>query len=134
MLTASEVVERAFAAYASGDIAGMLELVDADLEWTYLDPALAYPRPKACHGRDELEGVLTHLAEHGTRFLVGEVRARGNKVMAELRVPVHSHDPELLEVEDRWNVVTAEGGRIVKLRDFRTRLGALRFLNRDADA
>jgi hypothetical protein len=54
--------------------------------------------------------------------------------MAELRVPVHSHDPELLEVEDRWNVVTAEGGRIVKLRDFRTRLGALRFLNRDADA
>jgi hypothetical protein len=29
----------------------MLEFVDPDLEWIYLDPALAHPIPQVCHGR-----------------------------------------------------------------------------------
>jgi len=33
----------------------MLNLVDPDLEWTYLDPSAATPRPQVCHGRGELQ-------------------------------------------------------------------------------
>ena len=48
------LVRRAYAAYESGDTAAMLNLIDPDLEWTYLDPSAADPRPQVCHGRGEL--------------------------------------------------------------------------------
>jgi len=35
----ADLIRRAYQAYAGGDLAAMLELVDPDLEWTYLDPA-----------------------------------------------------------------------------------------------
>jgi hypothetical protein len=47
----AELIRRAYEAYANGDLAAMLELVDPDLEWTYLDPALEQPTPQVCHGR-----------------------------------------------------------------------------------
>jgi ketosteroid isomerase-like protein len=46
----AELVRRAYQAYASGDLARMLEFVDPDLEWTYLDPALEHPTPCAAGG------------------------------------------------------------------------------------
>jgi hypothetical protein len=36
----------------------MLELVDPDLEWTYMDPSLEDPEPQVCRGRHELESAL----------------------------------------------------------------------------
>jgi ketosteroid isomerase-like protein len=39
----ADLVRRAYQAYANVDLAAMLELVDPDLERTYLDPALAHP-------------------------------------------------------------------------------------------
>jgi ketosteroid isomerase-like protein len=39
------LIRQAHAAYKSGDTAAMLELVDPDLEWTYLDPSVADPAP-----------------------------------------------------------------------------------------
>ena len=56
----AELIRGAYQAYASGDLAAMLELVDPELEWTYLDPALEHPTPQVCHGRHELEQVLRH--------------------------------------------------------------------------
>jgi hypothetical protein len=56
----AELIRWAYQAYASGDLAAMLEVVDPDLEWTYLDPALEHPTPQVCHGRHELEQVLRH--------------------------------------------------------------------------
>jgi ketosteroid isomerase-like protein len=41
----AELIRRAYRAYGSGDLKGMLELVDPDLEWTYLDPAQEHPAP-----------------------------------------------------------------------------------------
>ena len=32
------LIRQAYAAYGRGDPAAMLDLVDPDLEWTYLDP------------------------------------------------------------------------------------------------
>jgi hypothetical protein len=71
----AELIQRAYQAYASDDLDGMLELVDPDLEWTYLDPALEHPTPQVCHGRQELEQVLRHWAEHGLRAELEEVTA-----------------------------------------------------------
>jgi hypothetical protein len=65
----------------------MLELVDPDLEWTYLDPALEHPTPQVCHGRQELEQVLRHWAEHGRRAELEEVTSNGELAMVGVRTP-----------------------------------------------
>ena len=39
----ADLIGRAYEAYANGDLAAMLEFVDPDLEWTYLDPTLEHP-------------------------------------------------------------------------------------------
>jgi uncharacterized protein YchJ len=44
----ADLIRRAYEAYASGDLAAMLEFVDPDLEWTYLDPAVEHPSPQVC--------------------------------------------------------------------------------------
>jgi ketosteroid isomerase-like protein len=69
----AELIRRAYAAYASGDLAAMLGFIDPDLEWTYLDPALEHPSPQVCHGRHELEQVLQGWAERGLRAELDEV-------------------------------------------------------------
>ena len=54
----ADLIRRAYQAYARGDLAAMLEFVDPDLEWTYLDPSRERPTPQVCHGRQELEQGL----------------------------------------------------------------------------
>jgi hypothetical protein len=44
-------------------------------------PVLEHPTPQVCHGRQELEQVLRHWAEHGLRAEVDEVAASGELVM-----------------------------------------------------
>ncbi len=48
------LVRKAYEAYGRGEIARMLEFVDPELEWTYLNPAFENPEPETCHGRDQL--------------------------------------------------------------------------------
>ena len=121
----AELIRRAYQAYASGDLDGMLELVDPDLEWTYLDPALEQPTPQVCHGRQELEQVLRHWAEHGRRAELEEVTSSGERVMVGVRTPgVDAHVGR--RGDDRaYSVFTVRGGRIVALRDCRDRQEAL---------
>lgn len=40
------VVRAAYEAYGQGEVNRLLELVDPDLEWTYLDPSMAVRRPQ----------------------------------------------------------------------------------------
>jgi hypothetical protein len=54
----------------------MLEFVDPDLEWTYLDQAQEVPEPQVCHGRVELEHTLERWAEYG--FTAGRTRRRAD--------------------------------------------------------
>jgi ketosteroid isomerase-like protein len=121
----ADVIRRAFEAYANGDLAAMLEVVDPDLEWTYLDPALKDPTPQVCHGRQELEQVLQHWAEHGRRAELDEVTSSGERVMVGVRTPgVDAHHSR--GGDDRaYSVFTVREGRIVALRDCRDRLEAL---------
>jgi SAM-dependent methyltransferase len=120
-----DLVRRAYQAYANGDPGAMLELVDPDLEWTYLDPNLAHPTPQVCHGRQELEGVLRGWTEHGLRAELEEVAGRGELVMVGVRVPgIDAHHGR--RGDDRaYGVITVRGGRIVALRDCHDRQEAL---------
>ena len=122
-----DLVRRAYQAYASGDLAAVLELVDPDLEWTYLDPTLEHPTPQVCRGRQELEQVLRHLAEHGLRAELDEVTSSGDLVMVGVRTPgVDAHYGR--RGDDRaYSVFTVREGRIVALRDCRDRNEALQF-------
>ena len=121
----AELIRRAYQAYARGDLEAMLELVDPDLEWTYLDPALEHPTPQVCHGRHELEQALQHWAEHGLRAELQEVTSSGALVMAGIRTPgVDAHHGR--RGDDRaYSVFTVREGRIIALRDCRDRQEAL---------
>jgi ketosteroid isomerase-like protein len=121
-----DLIRRAYEAYANGDLAAMLEFVDPDVEWTYLDPSLEHPIPQVCHGRHELEQVLRHWAEHGLRAELEEVSSSGELVMVGVRTPgVDAHYGRL--GDDRaYSVFTVRDGRIVALRDCCDRQEALK--------
>ncbi len=119
------LIRRAYAAYARGDTAAMLDLVDPDLEWTYLDPSAADPRPQVCHGRGELEAVLAQQAERGLRAELEEVIGHGDKVVVDVRTP-GADAYRLRQSDDRdYAMFTVRDGRIVALRDCRDRTDAL---------
>jgi ketosteroid isomerase-like protein len=121
----ADLVRRAYQAYASGDLAGMLELVDPDLEWTYLDPTLEQPIPQVCHGRHELEQVLRGWAEHGLRAELEEVAGRGELVMVGVRTPGVDAHHGWRRGDRAYSVFTVRGGRVVALRECRDRQEAL---------
>ena len=124
----AELIRRAYQAYANGDLAVMLELVDPELEWTYLDPALEHPTPQVCHGRHELERLLRHWAEHGLQAEQDEVSSNGELVMVGIRtLGVDAHYGR--RGDDRaYSVFTVRDGRIVALRDCRDRQEALQLV------
>jgi len=120
------LIRRAYDAYARGDLATMLEVVDPDLEWTYLDPSLEDPQPQVCHGRHELESALNRQAGRGLRAQLEEVVGHGDRVMVVVRTPgVDAY--RVRQTDDRnYDVFTVRDGRIVALRACRDRQEALR--------
>jgi ketosteroid isomerase-like protein len=121
------LIRSAYEAYRRGDLVQMLDLIDSDLEWTYLDPSLDDPQPQTCHGRDELETALQRQAELGLQAHLEEVNGRDDKVM----VVVHTPGIDAYRVrhaDDRnYSVFTLRQGRIVALRDCHDRDEALRY-------
>jgi ketosteroid isomerase-like protein len=115
------IVREAFLAYDRGDIARMMDFVDPELDWTYLDPALPEPRPQTCHGRGELEKALQRQAELGLHAQVEEVIAAGDQVLLVMRTP--GVDKYLQrQADDRtFDVVTLRDGLIVGLHACRDR-------------
>ncbi len=120
-----ELIRTAYAAYARGDLATVLEFVDPDLEWTYLDPSVEHPDPQVCHGRHEFETALERQAEHGLKAEIEEVSGKGDRVMVVVRIPGIDAF-RVRKADDRnYTVLTVRGGRIVALRDCRDRQEAL---------
>jgi ketosteroid isomerase-like protein len=120
------LIRGAYDAYARGDLATMLEVVDPDLEWTYLDPSLEDPQPQVCHGRHELESALARQAGQGLRAQLEEVLGHGDRVMVVVRTPgVDAY--RVRQADDRnYSVFTVRDGRVVALRDCRDRQEGLR--------
>jgi ketosteroid isomerase-like protein len=116
-----ELIRRAYEAYSRGDLTTILQLVDPDLEWTYLDPSFEDPEPQVCHGRHELATALQRQAEHQLKSKLEEVAARGDQVMVAVRTPgVDAF--RVRKADDRgYAVFTVLEGRIVALRDCRDR-------------
>jgi ketosteroid isomerase-like protein len=115
------IVREAFLAYERGDIARMMDFVDPDLEWTYLDPGQEDPQPQICYGREELKEALRRQAELGLRAEMEAVVAAGDRVMLVMRTPgvdAYRHR----QSDDRtYDVVTVRDGLIVGLHACRDR-------------
>ena len=109
------IVREAFLAYDRGDMARMMEFVDPDLEWTYLDPGADDPRPKVRHGREELEKAIGQLGQWGLRSELEEVVAAGDQVILVMRTPGLSGYLSGLPDDRTYDVLTVRDGRIVAL-------------------
>jgi ketosteroid isomerase-like protein len=120
-----ELIRTAYEAYAKGDVPRMLDIVDPDLEWTYLDPGFEDPEPQVCHGRHELQVALERQAERGLEAELEEVVGNGDRVMVVVRIPgIDAY--RMRKAEDRnYAVFTVRERRIVALRDCRDREDAL---------
>ena len=121
------LVLQAYEAYGRGDVARMMEFVDPELEWTYLDPAAENPEPQSCHGRDQLQWALQRQAEQGLAAQVEEIEASGDKVLVVIRTPGVDR-VRVRQAEDRnYLVLTLDQGRIIRMRACRGRDEARRF-------
>jgi ketosteroid isomerase-like protein len=109
------IVREAFLAYDRGDIARMMDFVDPDLEWTYLDPGAEDPRPKVRHGREELEKAIHQQAQRGLRSELEEVVAAGDQVILVMRTPGLSRYLSEAPDDRTYDVLTVRGGRIIAL-------------------
>ena len=115
------IVREAFLAYNRGDVARMMDFVDPDLEWTYLDPGLGDPQPQTCRGRGELEKALRRQADRGLRAELEQVVAAGEKVMLVMRTPGVDQYRHRQADDRTYNVVTVRHGAIVGLHACRDR-------------
>ncbi len=121
------IVREAFLAYDRGDVARMMEFVDPDLEWTFLDPALGDPRPQTRRGREELEEALRRQAEWGLRPELEQVIAAGEKVILVMRTPGVDQYRQRAGGDRTYDVITVKDGMIVELHACRDR-GEARWL------
>jgi ketosteroid isomerase-like protein len=109
------IIRIAYEAYAEGDVARMLGVVDPDLEWTYLDPSLEDPPLQTCQGRSELDTALHRQIYRGLRSHLEEVRASGDRVMVVRTPGIDAY--RVRPADDRYyDVFTVRQGRIVAIR------------------
>jgi hypothetical protein len=99
----------------------MLEFVDPELEWTYLNPAFENPEPQTCHGRDQLQWALERQAGQGLASQIEEIVASGDKVL----VVIHTEGIDRVRVrqaDDRnYLVLTLDQQRIIRMQACRNR-------------
>jgi ketosteroid isomerase-like protein len=123
--TNEAVVRSAYDAYSRGDLTAMLDHIDADLEWTYLDPTIPDPPLQVCRGRGNLEAQVRRQAERGLKSRLEEVITRGDRVV----VGVHTPGIDAVRVrkaDDRnYDVLTVRDGHIVAMRACHDRAEAL---------
>ena len=119
------LVRQAYERYAEGDLAALLDLVDPDLEWTFLDPGQVDPEPQVCRGRHELEHALERQQAQGLRTELEEVTDAGEKVVIVTRTP-GLDALRVRQADDRnIDVLTFRDGRLVALRACRNRAEAM---------
>lgn len=128
MTNANEILVRtAYERYATGDLAAILDLVDPNLEWTFLDPSQADPEPQVCHGRHELEHALERQKAQGLRSVLEEVTEAGDRVVVVTRTPGLDAFRARNVGDRNVDVLTFRAGRVVALRACRTRAEAMAF-------
>jgi ketosteroid isomerase-like protein len=122
MPTATEdLIRTAYGAFSRGDLDSVLELVDPELEWTFLDPSTENPEPQICRGRDQLAYWMGRGAGWRMRAELEEIVGYGDRVV------VVTHSPGIDAIRARktgdrnFHVITVRDGRIAALRACRSR-------------
>jgi ketosteroid isomerase-like protein len=118
------IVREAFLAYSLGDVPRMMDFVDPDLEWTFLDPSEENPPPRTCHGRGELQKALIRQAERGLRAELEQVVASGEQVMLVMHTPGVDQYRMRQDGDRTFDVLTVRDGIIVAMRACRDRAEA----------
>lgn len=121
----ADLVRRAYEAYANGDVSTMLQFVDPDVEWTYLDPTLRNTTPQVCQGRRELENRLRFWAENGLRAELDEIAPNGELVMVAVRIPGIDAYSDRRGDDLAYSVFTLRGAQIIAVHHCRDRREAL---------
>jgi ketosteroid isomerase-like protein len=115
------LIRRAYERYEHGDLAAVLDLVDPDLEWTYLDPGEADPEPQVCHGCHELAHALERQHSQGLRSELVEIVGHGNQVVVVTRTPGLDALRARQASDRSVDVFTIRDGRVRALRACRDR-------------
>jgi ketosteroid isomerase-like protein len=122
---AEQVARQAYAAFATGDRAAVLDLVDEDLEWTFLDPSIPDPEPAVCRGRDQLAYWMGRGSGRKLPAELEEVVANGERVLVVTRSPGIDAIRARQTGDLNFHVLTVREGMIVALRACRDRDEAL---------
>jgi ketosteroid isomerase-like protein len=120
-----EIVRGAYSAYADGDFSALLDMIEPDLEWTFLDPSVEDPVDQLCHGRDQLRHMLARMQGRGLRVELENVRGFGAKVLVTTLTPgLDAHRAR--KTNDRnFHVLTVQDGRITAMQACRNHEDAL---------
>jgi ketosteroid isomerase-like protein len=120
------VVRAAFQALALDDVAALLPLLDAEFEWTFLDPSEEHPTPQVCRGTEELARVLRRGAGRPAREL-DQLVPFGERILVVTRLVDEGETASSADGRQAFHVVTVHDGRITALRACRSRDEALAF-------
>jgi ketosteroid isomerase-like protein len=126
-----QIARRAYEAFARGDVSLVLDLVDPDLEWTFLDPSVPDPEPAVCHGRDQLAYWMARDSGWRRSAELEEVIANGNRVLVVTRSAGIDQLRARSTGDRNFHVLTIRDGKIATLRACRNRSEALGFVTAD---
>ena len=124
-----QIARRAYAAFADGDLSSVLDLVDPDLEWTFLDPSVPDPEPAVCHGRDQLAYWMGRDSGWRLSAELEEVVANGDRVLVVTRSPGIDQLRARSTGDRNFHVLTVRDGKIAALRACKDRGEAIELVN-----
>lgn len=115
----TQVVKQAYDKFKSGDIAGLLDLFDDDIEWE-LDKAENVPFTGARRGKEQVAEFFTVMrqAQHPLQFEPREFIAQGDKVVALGHYAWSVKSTDRIFESDWAEVFTIRDGKIVGFREF----------------
>jgi ketosteroid isomerase-like protein len=126
--TPEQVARRAYAAFAAGDISSVLNLIDTDLEWTFLDPSAPDREPAICRGLDQLAYWMGRGSGWRLPAELEEVIANRDRVLLVTRSP-GIDQLRARATEDRsFHVLTIRDGKVTELRACQNRGEAIGFV------
>ena len=104
-------------ALESGDLDAIRDLLDPDARWG----APEGPGAADCKNRDQVVAWWASARAAGARAVVREVTAGAGTLLVGLEVTGTPAAREAAGAEERWQVLTLRGGRIVDIRGFTDR-------------
>jgi ketosteroid isomerase-like protein len=121
-----DLIRTAYEAFSRGDLNSVLDLVDPELEWTFLDPTMESPEPQVCRGRDQLAYWMGHGAGWNMRAELEEILGYGDRVVVVTRSPGIDAIRARKTGDRNFFVLTVRNGRIAALRACRSRDEAIK--------